>query len=57
MALRTRPWEQKVGELFYAPLEKNKKKGQIKDTQVTRFGDENDNHSPTMAPEMLVDVF
>jgi hypothetical protein len=34
VALRTRPWEQKVDELFCAPLEKNKKKGKIKDTHV-----------------------
>ena len=30
MALRTRPWEQKVNELFCAPLEKNKKKRKVK---------------------------
>jgi hypothetical protein len=36
VALRTRPWEQKVGEWFCAPFRKriNKKKGKIKDTQV-----------------------
>jgi len=30
VALRTPPWEQKVGELFCAPLEKNKKKIKVK---------------------------
>ena len=36
VALRTRPWEQKVVELFVAPLEKikTKIKVKIKDTQV-----------------------
>jgi hypothetical protein len=35
VALRTCPWEQKVDELFCAPLEKNKKKRKVKkDTQM-----------------------
>jgi len=30
VALRTHPWEQKVDELFCAPLEKDKKKRKVK---------------------------
>ena len=58
VALRTHPREQRVGGYKRCPWNKDKKKrkNKRKDTRATRFEDNYGNHSPAMAPEMLVGI-